>query len=200
MTGIKKSAFWLSPLSVPTDVPTNVPIDFTPNSLKLLIVLSVPTGPTKIPLIGKRREIRKIQKLQQFHAKGRSVASHPEEPERGAFDINPLHHCTLHRQEMVAAGLTLLRGFIAVGKPRDKDAADWLASFEAWDDLIWQAVIWIGKQKIADVADPTACIRVAKEREPERVKLGTFLDVVSREFKETSWRTADLDERELPAS
>jgi hypothetical protein len=70
MTGIKKSAFWLCPLSVPTNGPTDVPLDFTPNSLKLQIVLAVPTGPIKIPLIAKRREVRKFQKLRQFMPNG----------------------------------------------------------------------------------------------------------------------------------
>ncbi|MGA7327334.1 MAG: hypothetical protein WBX25_23300 [Rhodomicrobium sp.] len=113
-------------------------------------------------------------------------------PERRAFNLNPLEYCARHRQEMVAAGLTLLRGFIAEGKPRDNDAPDRLASFEAWDDLIRQCLIWLGRENIADAADPTACIRIAKEREPEREKLGTFLEITSRIFKNVPWCVSEL--------
>jgi hypothetical protein len=114
------------------------------------------------------------------------------DPERRAFKINPLEHCARHRQEMVAAGLILLRGFIAAGKPRDENAPDRLASFELWDDLVRQCVIWIGRKGVAPVSDPTTCIHVAKECEPERVKLGAFLETVWTVFKEQAWKTAEL--------
>ena len=95
-----------------------------------------------------------------------------EDPERRSFAADPLEHCRVHRQEMVSAGLTLLRGFISAGKPRATD--DRLPSFEAWDDLIRQAAIWLGAQGIAEVADPAHCIAEAKKLEPGRLALGLF--------------------------
>src|SRR5262249_27313340 len=74
-------------------------------------------------------------------------------PERRIFELEPLEHCRVHRQEIIAAGLALLRGFISAGKPRSTH--DKLGTFERWDDLIRQCVIWIGKEGIADVVDPT---------------------------------------------
>src|SRR5262249_43716339 len=97
-------------------------------------------------------------------------------PERRSFSFNPLDYIERHRQEMVAAALTLLRGFVLAGKPRDSAATDRLGSFEQWDDLIRQCVMWLGREGVAsdllqdedgNVADPAACIDRAKQNDPE---------------------------------
>jgi hypothetical protein len=116
-------------------------------------------------------------------------------PERRSFTLDPKEYCRVHRQEMVAAGLTLLRGFIAAGRPRSRDTPDRLASFEEWDDLIRQAVIWLGEEQIADVADPTRCIDTAKKKEPERASLALFLDAISAAYGTDKWRAKDLKSR-----
>jgi hypothetical protein len=113
-----------------------------------------------------------------------------EDAERRNFKVDAKVHVTAHRQAMVAAGLTLLRGFIADGAPRS--TPDRLASFERWDDMIRQAVIWLGKQGVAPLVDPTACITKAKELEPERQKLAAFLSSVNAMMGAGKWRTADL--------
>jgi hypothetical protein len=110
-------------------------------------------------------------------------------PERRSFAIKPLEHCRIHRQEIIAAGLTLLLGFVADGKPRS--TPDRLATFEDWDDLIRQGVLWMAKQGIADLGDPTACIQTAKDKEPERQKLAAFLTAVAASRGDNPWRVAD---------
>ena len=116
-------------------------------------------------------------------------------PERRTFALDPREYVRQHRQELVAAGLTLLRGFIAAGKPRSKATPDRLASFEAWDDLIRQAVIWLGSKSIADV-------KIRRQRS-QRPKLGSRNGKNFRRsslefhslFGQRIWRTGELISR-----
>jgi hypothetical protein len=113
-----------------------------------------------------------------------------EDAHRRNFKVDAKVHVATHRQAMVAAGLTLLRGFIAAGSPRS--TPDRLASFERWDDMVRQAVIWLGKQGVAPLVDPTDCINKAKELDPDRQKLAAFLSAVNVMMGAGKWRTADL--------
>ena len=132
-----------------------------------------------------------------FHPKGdlyrrilqTRIDPESDSPERRSFDLEPLEYCREHRQKLVAAGLTLLRGFVSAGRPRL--TKDRLASFERWDDIIRQCVLWIAEKGIADLGDPTACIEAAKQKEPERQKLAAFLEAAASVMKD-KWRIADL--------
>ena len=53
-----------------------------------------------------------------------------------------------------------------------------MASPLVWDSLVRQAVLWLGKNAL-DLGDPAACIEIAKQEEPERQKLATFLTTVA---------------------
>jgi hypothetical protein len=120
-----------------------------------------------------------------------------EAPERRSFDIEPFDHCRDHRQEIVAAVLTLLRGFVVAGSPRA--TKDKLASFEAWDARVRQAVIWIGNNDLmpdgASVGDPVDSIERAKLDEPERQKLAAILVAAHRSMSDRKWRTVELIEK-----
>lgn len=111
-------------------------------------------------------------------------------PERRTFKIEPLEYCHEHRQRLVAAALVLLRGFISAGQPRT--TRDRLASYERWDDLIRQCVLWMAREGTADLGDPTACIERAKEQEPERQKLAAFLEATAAAMRDQQWRVSDL--------
>jgi hypothetical protein len=132
-----------------------------------------------------------------FHPKGdlyrriltTRIDARTDAPERRCFERDPLEHCGEHRHALVAAGLTLLRGFVSAGKPRL--TRDRLASFEHWDDIIRQCVLWIAQEGIAELGDPTACIETAKEQEPERQKLAAFLEAAAS-VMEGDWKVADL--------
>lgn len=93
---------------------------------------------------------------------------------------------------MVSAALTLLCGFIVAGKPRDEDAGGHIGSFEEWDELVRQCVIWVGKNELLPVSDPAVCMRQAKEQDPARQKLAVFLDAVNTAFLNREWRSQDL--------
>ncbi len=70
------------------------------------------------------------------------------------FDIRK--HCRDHRQELITAALTLLDGFIAAGKPRVIENR--LKSYEEWDGLIRQCILWLNAEGIAELGDPIASI------------------------------------------
>jgi hypothetical protein len=124
-----------------------------------------------------------------------------EHAERRSFALDARAHCRENRQALIAAALTLLRGFIQAGQPRL--TPDRLASFELWDDLVRQCVLWLAQENIAALGDPAASIASAKEREPERQKLAGFLETtaavmgVAPEGK--PWRTGDLIQKAINA-
>jgi hypothetical protein len=124
-----------------------------------------------------------------------------EAPERRSFNIEPFDYCRDHRQEMIGAALTLLKGFVYAGSPRA--TRDKLASFEAWDARVRQAVIWIGAQGLmpadASVGDPVDAIERAKLDEPERQKLAAVLVAAHGTMADKKWRVADLIERSQEA-
>ncbi len=136
-----------------------------------------------------------------FHPKGdlyrriltARIDAKTDAPERRCFKLDALDHCRKHRHALVAAGLTLLRGFVAAGQPRT--TRDRLASFEHWDDLIRQGVMWTAKLGFADLGDPTSCIETAKAKEPERQKLAAFLEAAAAVMEDRDWRVADLIKR-----
>jgi hypothetical protein len=100
-----------------------------------------------------------------------------DNPDGRAFDFNPVTHARKHRQEMIAAALTILSGFLFRHRS-SKKASDALGSFEDWDRLVRQCVIWLGEEKIAPVADPKATMKRAKDNDPARQRLSIFLRAV----------------------
>lgn len=71
-----------------------------------------------------------------------------ERPHARSFNFAPLDYVQQHRQILVAAALTLIKGYLNVrdtfqgqarlGKGR-------MASFETWDDVVRQTVCWLSK-------------------------------------------------------
>ncbi len=120
-----------------------------------------------------------------------------EHAERRRFEFDARGYCRENRQVLVAAALSLLRGFVDAGRPRITN--DRLASFEAWDDLIRQCVLWMTDQGVAQLGDPAASIANAKEQEPERQKLAAFLETTAAIMgvgaDGVRWRTGDLIQR-----
>lgn len=83
----------------------------------------------------------------------------PEERE-GFKHADLLSWCRMNRGRLVAAGLTILRGYIAAGKPR-QDVKPY-GSFEAWSDLIRSSLVWAGmpdpaagRERVREHSDPT---------------------------------------------
>jgi len=86
-----------------------------------------------------------------------SQEEHPEE--RSGFRFpDVVAHVRRHRRELVAAALTMLRGFVVAGRP-PQNLPPW-GSFEGWSDLVRQAVAWVG---IGDAGAGRAAVRLEAE-------------------------------------
>ena len=112
------------------------------------------------------------------------------EPFARQFDLDPLAHVLDRREEMVAAACTLIRArFTHQMTP----APGRLASFEAWDDLVRQTVVW------SDVAldpfgfgDPMDLIREAQGADPEGGALFALLDALRERFGRHEFSSKDV--------
>lgn len=73
----------------------------------------------------------------------RLVTTEERPEERTGFEIPDLEaYVRQHRPRLVAAALTILRGWHVAGRPREQLAA-W-GSFEGWSSVVRQALVWAG--------------------------------------------------------
>jgi hypothetical protein len=98
-------------------------------------------------------------------------------PYARTFDFDPLQTVLGRRESLVIDALTIVRAWIAAG--RHRLAKGRTASFETWDDLVRQPVVWIS-QFTQDVGlpafgDPLDATKRAFEHDPETAKLGAIL-------------------------
>ena len=103
-----------------------------------------------------------------------------ERPYALRFSFCPLQYTLANRQRMVADALTILRAYIHAGRPRPAGGS--VASFEDWDDLVRQAVVWIGKVvrertglDVPGFADPMQSIDKSFDLDVETGKLVALL-------------------------
>jgi len=94
------------------------------------------------------------------------------------------------RPQLVAAALTILRGFVVAGRPAHGKAK--LGSFERWDDLIRSAIIWAGLDDPAAADDP-ACGRgrIRAQADDDIEDLATLHSELHRVFKGTTWTAGE---------
>lgn len=99
-----------------------------------------------------------------------------EHPEIRTFRLAPAQHVRDHRTEIRAAILTVLRGFHSHGAP--KQTADTVGSFEDWDALVRQLVVWLGRSGLTggvEVGDPFETARANIDDDPQADTLGGLL-------------------------
>lgn len=99
---------------------------------------------------------------------------HPED--RGDFTHPDLLGWTRqHRPQLVADALTLLRAYHVAGRPKHGKARK--GSFEAWDDLVRGACVWVG------LGDPEAGTeRIRAEDDSDLAALGAVLEAWREAF------------------
>lgn len=69
-----------------------------------------------------------------------------EHPEDRRFDFEPVDLALRNRPTLVAACLTILRGYFAAGLPAPDDGPlPPFGSFEAWSEIVRGAVVWLGE-------------------------------------------------------
>lgn len=109
-----------------------------------------------------------VRRLLMIRIDPRLEASHVWQRE---FSLEPLGYVIRNRQRMVAAALTLLSGYVAAGMPRMVKGR--LASFEGWDDLVRQSVIWLGQLGTTNLVDPLKRLNEVAANDPETLRLST---------------------------
>ncbi len=106
-----------------------------------------------------------------------------ETPFKREFEFDPLTEVCNNRQALVVAALTIVRAYIAAGRP--KVATGRIASFELWDDLVRQPLCWLRERMMESgrdrkdlpmLVDPADSIERAASENPETSKLAALLN------------------------
>jgi hypothetical protein len=92
-------------------------------------------------------------------------------PHLNTFPFDPVKLAEENRMEMVVAGLTLLRGFVAAGMPK---LGAGCSRFAAWDRLVRQAVVWVSRELGMDFGDPLRALDV-NQSSPDQEDLLSLL-------------------------
>jgi hypothetical protein len=102
------------------------------------------------------------------------------------FAIDPFDHVRTHRLDLVTAACTLIRAYQASGVPRAKGR---MASFEDWDDIVRQTVVWVGTALAPnEYCDPMELVREAQAADPVVDALGDLLQALADRFGD-AWFT-----------
>ncbi len=108
-----------------------------------------------------------------------------ETPITRQFALDPVAHCVEHRLEMLAAACTVIRArFVHPAPP----AAGALASFEDWDRLVRQTVVWVAEVLGFDAVDPMESFLAALDADPQVDALKDLLQALKAVF--SGWFTA----------
>jgi len=84
-----------------------------------------------------------------------------EHPDQREFEHDLREWMVAHRPELVAAGLTVMRAFIATGQ-RVADFIKPMGRFERWSELVRAPLVWL------ECADPCESLKALEEEDPER--------------------------------
>ena len=105
------------------------------------------------------------------------------------FDLNPLQHCLDRRDEMAAAACTLIRARFTHPIP---PAPGSIASFEGWDHLVRQTVVWVAARLGGDYADPMILLTSTVTEDPMRDAEGVLLEALHAKFGEGFFTSKDV--------
>jgi putative DNA primase/helicase len=83
-----------------------------------------------------------------------------ENPELRTFDRNPLDDIMANRGKYIAAALTIVRAFLAAGKPVTPPS---LASYDEWSTLVRAPLMWLGRE------DPVKTQETARKNDPDAI-------------------------------
>lgn len=132
-----------------------------------------------------------------------------ETPFKREFEFDPLTEVCNNRQALVVAALTIVRAYIAAGRP--KVGKGRIASFELWDDLVRQPLCWLREHMMESgrdmkdlplFADPADSIDRAASENPETAKLAALLNAWIKAFGSTPTppRQAIVKATEVPGA
>lgn len=120
-----------------------------------------------------------------------------ENPGERQFEFCPHKWTVANRNRMVAAALTVIRAHVVAGAPRVAQFG--VASFEDWDRLVRQPLMWVAglMEELDDLqttpwADPADSIRMAKAENGELDCLANVLENWHRLFGDKEIKVKDL--------
>lgn len=113
-----------------------------------------------------------------------------EEAARREFAFDPLAYVRENRQRLIAACLTILRGWLSRGSDRCSGS---MASFEMWNDWIRQAVAWIGREVApGDYVDPLDALERSMSKDTSLQDVGALVDALWRLFGDQSFLAKEV--------
>lgn len=98
-----------------------------------------------------------------------------ERPDKRGFALDPEAYVAQHRQVLVRDALAVLLGHRRLDLVGGRRGRGRMASFELWDDVVRQAVLWAGGLGVLELGDPMDSIDTACAQDPERAKLAAML-------------------------
>jgi hypothetical protein len=111
-----------------------------------------------------------------------------EHPEQRQFDVELREWITIERPKLVAAGLTLLRAFIATGQRPSEQCKTW-GRFERWSDMVRAPLIWLG------CPDPCESLADLAKEDPERIELVRVVAAWERCFGADGYTASEAVEK-----
>ncbi len=114
-----------------------------------------------------------------------------ERPETLSFPFDPVVRVAERWLYLRAAALTILRGFVVAGRPSGGKGC--VGSFEIWDELVRQCVVWMRDNELAPFKlDPADAVADTVKADPETQKLRSLLYCWNTRFGETAVTVAGL--------
>jgi hypothetical protein len=113
-----------------------------------------------------------------------------ERPELAVFTFDPLEEARDKRAQLVVAALTVIRAYIAAGRPQKPTP---LGSFEDWSDTVRGALIWLGEP------DPAGSIETIRANDPKKNLEIRFLELWTKTFNTETRTVAELLKEIKPA-
>lgn len=92
-----------------------------------------------------------------------------ERPEERQFNTELRSWMTTRRPEIVAAGLTIMRAFIATEQDPKDHCKTW-GRFERWSEMVRAPLLWLG------CADPCDTLKDLEKDDPDRIELQRVLE------------------------
>jgi putative DNA primase/helicase len=90
-----------------------------------------------------------------------------ERPELKKYNRNTLRQAAANRATYVAAGLTIMRAYLAAGAP---EVCGPLGSYAEWSTMVRSSLVWLGEP------DPVASVDATQAEDPELADLRELFD------------------------
>lgn len=118
------------------------------------------------------------------------IDPHSESPIDREFDFHPVDHVSEHRVEIARSACILIRAQLAHATER---APGRTASFEAWDGLVRQTVVWAGRAlEAGDFGDPLELLKQTVAADPETEALGAVMRALQVRFGAAEFSASEV--------